>query len=326
MSGAVSAGPTGAGGAGVALVDRAAAYFRELQERITQRLAALDGVPFREDAWERPGGGGGRTRVLIDGGIFEKAGVNFSDVYGELRPEMARALPGQGARFRATGISLVLHPRSPHVPTVHANFRRFEREGAGWFGGGADLTPYYLHDEDARHFHGELKAACDRSDAGLFPRFKRWCDHYFFITHRGEPRGVGGVFFDYLGGGAEATAGEPRVGAPSPIEGDPELCFGFVRDLGDAFLEAYVPIVERRRHAPTTAEQRRWQLLRRGRYVEFNLVYDRGTVFGLKTDGRIESILMSLPTEARWEYMHEPEPGSPEARTLEAIRAQRDWV
>jgi coproporphyrinogen III oxidase len=310
---------------GAPLADRAAAYFRALQDRITDALAALDGTPFREDSWRRPGGGGGRTRVLAEGTVFEKAGVNVSDVEGELRPDMAAALPGRGGRFRATGISLVLHPRSPHVPTVHANFRRIEREGAGWFGGGADLTPYYLRDEDAVHFHRTLKTACDVHDASLFPRFKAWCDRYFFIAHRGEPRGVGGVFFDYLGAGAERTAGEPAAGETA-LEADAERVFAFVRGVGDAFLPAYLPVVERRRHEPWTPEQRLWQLIRRGRYVEFNLIYDRGTVFGLKTDGRVESILMSLPTEARWEYGHEPTPGSPEARTLAAIRAPRDWA
>jgi coproporphyrinogen III oxidase len=306
------------------LIDRAAEYFRQLQDRIVDGLERLDGQRFRTDEWDRPGGGGGRSRVLADGNLFEKAGVNFSDVHGQFRPEMAASLPGEGLAFRATGVSLVLHPRNPHVPTVHANFRRLQRGPAsastssGWFGGGADLTPYYLYPEDATHFHGTLKAASDRHDPALYPRFKAWCDRYFFIPHRGEPRGLGGVFFDYLGAGADGTA--------TSLDGDPEKQFGFVRDLGDAFLQAYVPIAERRRELPYTPEQRRWQLIRRGRYVEFNLVYDRGTIFGLKTDGRIESILMSLPTEARWEYDHRPEPGSREAETLDAIRAQRDWA
>jgi coproporphyrinogen III oxidase len=308
-----------------ALLDRAAAYFQDLQDRICAGLEALDGGRFREDSWQRPGGGGGRSRVLSDGALFEKAGVNFSDVHGELKGDMVRALPGAGARFRATGVSLVLHPRNPHVPTVHANFRRLEREGAGWFGGGADLTPYYLRPEDAVHFHGTLKAACDRHDPGFFPRWKAWCDDYFFIPHRGEPRGVGGIFFDYLGAGAERTAGRPGPD-PGPLESDPEALFAFVRSTGDAFLDAYRPIVERRRGEPFTEAERDWQLIRRGRYVEFNLIYDRGTVFGLKTDGRVESILMSLPTLARWEYMHEPAPGSREAETLAAIKARRDWV
>ncbi len=307
------------------IIDRAAAYFRGLQDRITTGLEKLDGSRFREDTWVRAGGGGGRTRVLSDGGIFEKAGVNFSDVHGEFRPEFAKSMPGTGLRFRATGISLVLHPKNPHIPTVHANFRRLERETGGWFGGGADLTPYYLQDEDAVHFHRVLKAGCDPHDPGFFARWKAWCDRYFFITHRAEPRGIGGLFFDYLGAGAETTAGE--AGPPAtPCESDPERLFDFVRDVGDSFLHAYVPIVERRRQIPVTPSQRHWQLIRRGRYVEFNLVYDRGTLFGLKTDGRVESILMSLPAEVRWEYDHHPEPGSPEALTLASIKAQRDWA
>ncbi len=307
------------------LIDRAAAYFQDLQDRIVDGLTRLDGTPFRQDTWVRPGGGGGRTRVLSDGSVFEKAGVNFSDVVGEFRPEMAAALPGQGTRFRATGISLVLHPRSPHVPTVHANFRRLERETLGWFGGGADLTPYYLQRDDARHFHQTFKTACDRHDSILFPRFKAWCDDYFFLPHRGESRGIGGVFFDYLGAGAEAAAGRPAA-PQSPIEHDPERTFDFVRALGDVFLDAYLPIVERRMAAPWTDLERRWQLLRRGRYVEFNLLYDRGTVFGLRTDGRVESILMSLPTEARWEYDHHPDAGSPEETMLKALRTGSDWA
>jgi coproporphyrinogen III oxidase len=307
------------------LIDRAAEYFQDLQDRIVAGLERLDGGKFREDRWSRPGGGGGRSRVLSEGAIFEKAGVNFSDVYGEFGKEMAGALPGTGTSFRATGVSLVLHPRNPHVPTVHANFRRLERGDTGWFGGGADLTPYYLRPEDAVHFHRTLKAACDASDAGFYPRWKDWCDRYFFITHRNEPRGVGGLFFDYLGAGAEQTAGAPPA-PPSPLESDPERLFDFVRNAGDAFLPAYAPIVERRRAEPSTDEQRRWQLIRRGRYVEFNLIYDRGTIFGLKTDGRVESILMSLPPEVRWEYDHQPAPGSPEAETLAAIRGRIDWV
>jgi coproporphyrinogen III oxidase len=307
------------------LIDRAAAYFQDLQDRIVAGLERLDGGRFREDRWDRPGGGGGRSRVLAEGAVFEKAGVNFSDVHGEFTKEMAGALPGSGTRFRATGVSLVLHPRNPHVPTVHANFRRLERGDTGWFGGGADLTPYYLRTEDAVHFHRTLKAACDGNDPGFYPRWKKWCDRYFFITHRQEPRGVGGLFFDYLGAGAEATAGAAPA-TPSPLEADPERLFDFVRQAGDAFLPAYAPIVERRRDEPFTPAQRQWQLIRRGRYVEFNLIYDRGTIFGLRTDGRVESILMSLPPEVRWEYCHEPSPGSPEAETLAAIRGQLDWA
>ncbi len=308
------------------LLDRAATYFRDLQDRIVAALEAIDGHRFREDRWDRAGGGGGRTRVLAEGGIFEKAGVNFSDVHGELKADGPGGLPGEGTRFRASGISLVLHPRSPHIPTVHANFRRIERGSAGWFGGGADLTPYYLQEADAVHFHRTLRAASDRHDASLYPRFKAWCDRYFFITHRGETRGLGGIFFDYLGAGGEATAKESVSPPTTPLEADPERTFAFVRDVGDSFLPAYLPIVERHRNETWTPQERHWQLIRRGRYVEFNLVYDRGTVFGLKTDGRVESILMSLPNEARWEYAHEPSPGSREAALQAALRAQRNWA
>ena len=308
-----------------AIADRASAYFRDLQDRIVSALTLCDGAAFREDRWQRPGGGGGRTRVLAGGALFEKAGVAFSDVSGEMRAEMGASLPGSGTSFRATGVSLVLHPLNPRVPTVHANFRRIERGSAAWFGGGCDLTPYYVHDEDAVHFHRTLRAACARHDAGLYDRFKGWCDDYFFLPHRGEPRGVGGIFFDYLGAGAERVAGRPAAGE-SAVERDPEAAFTFVRDVGDAFLQAYLPVVERRRDEPFGPGERRWQLQRRGRYVEFNLLYDRGTVFGLRTDGRVESILMSLPPEVRWDYAAAPEPGSPEAESLRKICERRNWA
>jgi coproporphyrinogen III oxidase len=306
--------------------ERAADYFRALQERIVARLEGLDGSCFVEDVWDRPGGGGGRTRVLSEGGIFERAGVNFSDVSGAIEPTLARSLPGTGTSFRATGLSLVLHPRSPRVPTVHANLRCLSRGGALWFGGGTDLTPYYVIAEDAVSFHRTLRSICDRHDSGLYPRFKAWCDRYFYLPHRGEPRGIGGVFFDYLGAGAEATAGEPTAPAASAWEQDLERIFGFVRDLGDHLLDAYADIVARRRAEPWGERERDWQLLRRGRYVEFNLVYDRGTTFGLRTGGRTESILMSLPPEVRWRYALDPAPGSPEAASLAAIKARRDWA
>jgi coproporphyrinogen III oxidase len=263
---------------------------------------------------------------MADGALFEKAGIGFSDVHGELRPEMARALPGEGVAFRAAGVSLIFHPRSPRIPTVHANVRHIQRGDHSWFGGGTDLTPHYVVPADATHFHRTLRAACDAHDPGFYPRFKRWCDDYFFLPHRNEPRGVGGIFFDYLGAGAEVTAGQPPPAVPpSPREQDPEALFAFLRAVGDAVLEAYLPIVDRRRHDPWGERERNWQLLRRGRYVEFNLLYDRGTVFGLRTDGRVESILMSMPPEVRWAYAHAPEPGSPEAESLEAIRARRNW-
>jgi coproporphyrinogen III oxidase len=309
------------------LAERAAAYFRELQDRITAALETADGVArFREDAWERAGGGGGRTRVIAEGHLFEKAGVNFSDVSGELRPEMATALPGEGATFRATGISLVLHPRNPRVPTVHANVRHIQRGSRSWFGGGTDLTPYYVVPADAVHFHRTLRDACDAHDESFHRRFKRWCDDYFFLPHRQEPRGVGGIFYDYLGAGAEATAGQAASEPPSAREADAEAMFSFTRAVGDAILPAYLPIVGRRRDEAWGERERRWQLLRRGRYVEFNLLYDRGTVFGLRTDGRVESILMSLPPETRWEYGFAPEPGTPEASSLAAICSKRDWA
>ncbi len=313
--------------------EAAASYFRSLQDEIVAALEAADGQRFREDSWQRPGGGGGRSRVLADGDLFEKAGVNFSDVHGELRPDMAGALPGDGPRFRATGVSLVLHPRSPRVPTMHANVRHIQRGATSWFGGGTDLTPYYVVPEDAAHFHRTLRDTCAAFSPRFYPRFKRWCDDYFFLPHRGEPRGVGGIFFDYLGAGGEATARRTRdasAGAAEvevdPIEGDFDRLFAFVRTLGGAITAAYLPIVARRRDEPWGERERRWQLVRRGRYVEFNLLYDRGTLFGLKTDGRIESILMSLPPEVRWEYGAVPEPGSPEAASLAAICARADWA
>jgi coproporphyrinogen III oxidase len=308
------------------LEERASVYFRDLQDRIVAGLERLDGGRFHEDAWERPAGGGGRSRVRTDGDLFEKAGVNFSDVHGELRPDFAKSLPGEGTSFRALGVSLVLHPRNPLVPTVHANVRFIQRGPAAWFGGGTDLTPYYVVPDDAIAFHRGLKEICDRHEATLYPRFKRWCDRYFFLPHRNEPRGIGGVFFDYLGAGAEKTAGEASPPPGTDWERDPERVFSFVRDLGDGMMDAYHAIVTRRRREPWDDRQRDWQLIRRGRYAEFNLIYDRGTIFGLKTDGRTESILMSLPPEVRWRYAAVPEPGSPEAKSLEAICAARAWA
>jgi coproporphyrinogen III oxidase len=308
-----------------ALAKRAATYFRDLQDRIVARLEAVDGTRFHEDAWVRQSGGGGRTRVLAEGGVFEKAGVAFSEVFGELRPNFAGHLPGEGLAFQATGVSLIFHPRNPYVPTVHANLRFLRRGNTLWFGGGTDLTPYYVFEEDAQLFHRGLRAICDRHDRGLYARWKAWCDRYFFLPHRQEPRGVGGLFFDYLGAGAEVTAGEAAV-ASSALERDPEQLFAFVRDLGDHMLDGYHAILGSRRDLPYGDRERRWQALRRGRYVEFNLLYDRGTVFGLKTDGRVESILMSLPPVVRWDYGHVPAPGSPEAASVAHIVAQRDWA
>lgn len=285
-----------------------AGFFRDLQDRICAALAEVDGPGrFREDVWERLGGGGGRTRVLAGGDVFEKAGVNFSDVAGQFSEEFAREVPGTGRDFTATGVSLVLHPRNPFVPTVHANFRFLTKGDQSWFGGGGDLTPFYPFREDVIHFHKTWKAVCERhSEVADYPRFKRWCDEYFLLPHRDEPRGVGGIFFDYL-------------------KGDLERLFAFVRDCGSAFLDAYLPIARRRKDEPYGERERAFQQLRRGRYVEFNLIYDRGTQFGLRTGGRTESILMSLPPVVRWEYAYQPEPGSREAELYEYLRP-RDWA
>jgi coproporphyrinogen III oxidase len=290
------------------LCDRAAAWFRDLQDRICAALTDVDGASrFREDAWDRAGGGGGRSRVLEGGAVLEKAGVNWSDVAGELPDELADKMPGSGRAFRATGVSLVIHPRSPFCPTTHANFRCLTKGDATWFGGGADLTPYYPYREDVIAFHRAWKDACDRHDASYYPRFKKWCDEYFYLPHRRETRGVGGIFFDYLRGD------------------DMERIFAFVRDAGDTVVPSYVPIVERRRSEPYGERERDFQTWRRGRYVEFNLLYDRGTVFGLKTNGRTESILMSLPPVVRWLYDFHPDPGSREAGLASYLSAQ-DWL
>ncbi len=289
---------------------RAEEFFRSLQNEITGALEVLDGggAKFFQETWQRPGGGGGRTRILSEGSIFEKAGVNFSAVHGEA----ADSTDDNTLTFFATGVSLVLHPRSPKIPTVHANFRYFEQsDRQAWFGGGMDLTPYYLDEEDAVHFHRTIKTACDKHDSGYYPRFKKWCDEYFYIKHRAESRGIGGIFFDYL------TGTNHR---------EQEQLFAFVQDAGHAFLPAYVPIVEKHHSEAYTEHEKHWQLLRRGRYVEFNLVYDRGTRFGLETNGRIESILMSLPTVARWEYDVHPALGSPEAALEEVLKQPRDWA
>jgi coproporphyrinogen III oxidase len=289
---------------------RPADYFQDLQERICAALTQLDGQgSFREDRWTRPGGGGGRTRVLTRGAVLEKAGVSFSEVFGEMPDALAGQLPGEdeGRQFTATGLSLVLHPLSPLVPTVHANFRYLTRGRKWWFGGGADLTPYYPYREDIIHFHKVWKQVCERHGPPVdYRRFKKWCDDYFYLSHRAEPRGVGGIFFDYLDGNF------------------PQL-FAFVREAGEAFLDAYLPIAFRRKEEAYSPEQRAWQEFRRGRYVEFNLIYDRGTLFGLKTGGRTESILMSLPPVARWHYDYQPAAGSPEAKLYEVLQP-RDWA
>lgn len=289
------------------------ALVEELQSSICAAIEELEpDSTFQPTRWERSGGGGGHTRVMQGGAVFEKAGVNTSVVYGAVPPGLAAELPGDGEAFRATGISLVLHPRSPMVPTTHANYRRIERGDRGFFGGGADLTPHYLHDEDAEHFHRVHAEACARHPAVAdYPAWKRACDEYFYLPHRGEHRGVGGIFFDRLDGGS--------VGGDSAV-------LAFVADAGRAFVDAYLPIVRRRVHDAWGDDERRHQLLRRGRYVEFNLIYDRGTAFGLRSGGNVESILMSLPDPVRWVHDYEPEPGSWEARTLAVLQAPRDWL
>jgi coproporphyrinogen III oxidase len=287
---------------------RAVEFFLGLQDRICAGLAAVDGVkPFREDRWDRPGGGGGRSRVIENGGVFEKGGVNFSEVFGEFTPEFAKQIPGDGLQFSAVGVSLVIHPRSPLVPTVHANYRFLTHGSRAWFGGGADLTPYYPFKEDVVHFHRIHKAVCDQFAPMVeHAKLKADCDNYFHLPHRSEARGVGGIFFDYFDGG------------------DLERAFEFVRTAAEAFLTAYVPIVERRKGLEWTPEQRAFQEYRRGRYVEFNLIYDRGTIFGLKTNGRTESILMSLPPVVRYIYDFKPTAGSPEAALTEYWLQPRD--
>ena len=310
------------------LSDRARDFFAALQDEICAALESLDGGKrFREDLWQREGGGGGRTRVMEEGALFEKAGVNFSEVHGDLPAEFAAKLPvGEGTRFFATGVSLVLHPWNPMAPTVHANFRFLERGSGGWFGGGTDLTPYYPYVEDAIHFHRTLRKACDRFDAGNYPRFKKWCDEYFFLKHRDETRGVGGVFFDYLTGEEPDGVGSRNASSESAAtRGGLENVFEFVQTVGRAFLPAYVPIAERRRGEPYTEREREFQLIRRGRYAEFNLVYDRGTTFGLETRGRTESILMSLPPLVKWVYDYRPEPGSREAEASKFF-TPREWL
>ncbi|HTS21371.1 MAG TPA: oxygen-dependent coproporphyrinogen oxidase [Casimicrobiaceae bacterium] len=292
-------------------------YFVELQARIVARLEAIDGRAFRRDAWQRPEGGGGTSCVIEEGDLFERGGVNFSHVAGDRLPPSATAARPQlaGRAFEATGVSLVLHPRNPYVPTVHMNVRLFvarspgaDEEDLWWFGGGMDLTPYYGFEEDAAHFHRSCARALEPFGAHYHPRFKRWCDEYFFLRHRGEPRGVGGIFYDDL---SETSFAH---------------CFALTRSVGDSFLEAYEPILARRREERYGARERDFQAYRRGRYVEFNLVYDRGTLFGLQSGGRAEAILMSLPPVVKWRYDWRPEPGTPEARLYSDFLIAKDWL
>lgn len=316
---------------------RISQFMRQLQDDICQNLATLDGgATFVEDSWTRDGGGGGRSRVIKGGKIFEQGGVNFSEVFGEtLPPSILKQRPeAEGHSFYATGTSLVLHPRNPYVPTVHLNYRYFEAGPVWWFGGGIDLTPYYPFAEDAVHFHQTLKQACESHHDAYYPVFKHWCDEYFYLKHREEARGIGGIFFDYQDGGGRlyrgphpegtAAACSDRLGEIEPR--DWEALFAFVQSGGEAFLPAYVPIVERRQDTEYGDRERQFQLYRRGRYVEFNLVYDRGTIFGLQTKGRTESILMSLPPLVRWEYNYHPEAGSPEVELYETFLKPQDWV
>ncbi|MBX3662943.1 MAG: oxygen-dependent coproporphyrinogen oxidase [Burkholderiales bacterium] len=291
------------------------AYLTGLQSAIVDRLSALDGGSFIRDEWQRPQGGGGITRLIENGALLERGGVGFSHVFGDNLPPSASAARPElaGRSFQAMGVSLVLHPRNPYVPTVHMNVRCFVAEKSGadpvwWFGGGMDLTPYYGFEEDAAHFHRCCRDALASFGAEYHPQYKAWCDRYFYLKHRKEPRGVGGIFFDDL-----ATP-------------DFEHCFALMRSVGDHFLPAYVPIVERRRDLPWGEREREFQAYRRGRYVEFNLVYDRGTLFGLQSGGRTESILMSLPPVVHWRYDWAPQPGTPEARLYSDFLVEKDWI
>ena len=285
-------------------------FLAGLQQRLVGALEAVDGMAFGKDAWQRAEGGGGTSRVIENGALFERGGVNLSRVRGrELPPSASAARPQlAGQPWEATGVSLVLHPRNPYCPTVHMNVRFFAAGDSWWFGGGMDLTPYYGFEEDARHFHRICKEALAPFGHDYHPRFKRWCDEYFHLRHRGEPRGIGGIFFDDF------------------AERDFDFSFALVRSVADHFLTAYVPILERRRNAPFGERERSFQAYRRGRYVEFNLVYDRGTLFGLQSGGRAESILVSLPPRAEWRYDWKPESGSPEDKLYTDFLQPRDWI
>lgn len=291
------------------------AYLLGLQDRICEALGAEDGREFHEDAWDRPGGGGGRTRVLEGGNLIEKGGVNFSHVYGDGLPPSATASRPElaGCSFEAMGVSLVIHPRNPYIPTSHANVRLFVAKKPGaepiwWFGGGYDLTPYYGFEEDVVHWHSTAKQACEPFGDEVYPRFKQWCDKYFYLKHRDEARGVGGLFFDDFN------------------EGGFDNAFAFTRAVGDSYLDAYLPIVQKRKDTSFGEREREFQLYRRGRYVEFNLVFDRGTLFGLQSGGRTESILMSLPSLVSWKYDWQPEPGSAEEKLYTDFLPHREWV
>lgn len=294
------------------------AYIQQLQDTITTAIETIDGkATFHEDIWKRPEGGGGRTRVIENGAIFEKGGVNISGVHGKLPKAMQDYFKVGEADFFACGLSLVLHPENPMIPTVHANWRYFEMYDTkgtiidSWFGGGQDLTPYYLFDEDAKHFHEICKRSCDAHDPEFYNTYKQKCDAYFYNPHREEGRGVGGLFFDYCKATDTRSMND---------------WYAFVTEVGNRFIAAYIPIVEKRKDMPYTPAQKQWQEIRRGRYVEFNLVHDKGTLFGLKTNGRIESILMSLPPKVQWVYDHQPEANSEEERLINVLKKPVDWV
>lgn len=295
-------------------LDPVKTYLQELQNRICTALEQADGsAHFERDSWKRAGGGGGESRVMANGTVFEQAGVGFSHVFGSEMPQSATKHRPElaGKTFQAVGVSLVLHPNNPFVPTTHANFRFFtagDDAPVWWFGGGYDLTPYYPFHDDVLHWHRTAKAACEPFGNTLYPRYKSWCDEYFFLKHRNETRGVGGLFFDDVN------------------EAGFDDSFAFLKSVGDSFLDAYLPIVERRRDHPFDDQHRQFQLYRRGRYVEFNLLYDRGTLFGLQSGGRTESILMSLPPQVRWQYNWQPQPGSDEARLYDTYLQPQDWL
>lgn len=293
-------------------------YIQQLQDTICTTLEQIDTqAKFHQDLWQREQGGGGRTRVIENGAVFEKGGVNISAVHGPLPKAMQDYFKVGEVDFFACGLSLVIHPKNPFVPTTHANWRYFEmydKSGnvlKSWFGGGQDLTPYYLFEEDAAHFHKICKEACDKHHPEFYPKYKKQCDEYFWNAHRGEARGIGGLFFDYLQPSEEMSS---------------EKWYDFVTEVGNSFVEAYTPIVNRRKDMPYTEEHRNWQEIRRGRYVEFNLIHDKGTLFGLKTNGRIESILMSLPPHVQWVYNHQPEEGSEEEKLIKVLQNPQEWV
>ena len=288
--------------------DQIITHFKQLQDNIREGLEQLDGNQFHEDKWERPEGGGGRTRIL-EGNVIEKGGVNFSAVHGDMPENIASALKLPTNKFLATGVSIVLHPINPFVPIIHMNVRYFETNvDKWWFGGGIDLTPHYVNESDASFFHQQLKSVCDKHDSSYYPKFKQWADDYFYIKHRQETRGIGGIFFDRLSGDNK------------------EDYWNYVIDVGNSFLPTYLELANRNKELPYEVKHQEWQRIRRGRYVEFNLVWDRGTKFGLDTNGRIESILMSLPPQANWVYEHKPIAGSKEQQTLDKLKKGIDWI